>query len=54
MITALVMGIIVGAFGDKIDAQARRVKDSKGAVLAAYVILGAIVALVVTAAEWVF
>lgn len=54
MITAIVMGIIVGAFGGKIDAKARSIKDSKGAVLAAYVVLGAIVALIVTAAEWVF
>lgn len=53
MITAIVMGIIAGAFGDKIDAKARSIRDSKGAVLAAYVVLSAIVALIVTAAEWV-
>ena len=54
MITALIMGILVGAYGDQIEAQARSVKDSKGAVLTAYVLLSAVVALVVTAAKWVF
>lgn len=54
MITAIVMAVIAVVFGDKIDAKARSIKDSKGAVLAAYVVLSAVVALIVTAAEWVF
>lgn len=54
MITALVMGVIVGAFGDQIEARARRWKDSKWAVLAAFLLLGMVVALVVTAVKQVF
>lgn len=53
MITALLMGVIAGVWGDRIEARARRWKDHWGAVLAAFLLLGVLVAAVVTAAEQV-